>query len=443
MRIRHVVALLLILALVGVGLTLLQARPLKPTDAPPTASFAPQAVRRGAELAAIGDCATCHTAPNGAPYAGGLAIETPFGTIHGTNITPDPETGIGRWSSEAFARAMREGLDREGRRLYPAFPYNHFTRLASGDIDALYAFLMTRTPVRAETPKNDLRFPYGFRPLVIGWNALYLDKKRFRPDPSKSDQWNYGAYLAEALGHCGACHTPRTRFGGENPKAHFGGGVAEGWWAPPLNETSPAADPWTPETLYAYLRAWDASHGGAVGPMAAVTANLANAPEADVRAIAAYVADRMGPPSPTRMARRDGLMARAEPDGAKDPALARGSDVYKGVCAQCHATGGQVPFTVPSLTQHTSLFAPVPDNVLQVVLNGIRAPAGEARPIMPGFAGALTPDQIADLTAYLRVRFTDQPPWRDVRAAVQRIGRRPAEPVPAAPADGAAPNPLD
>ncbi|WP_406853664.1 c-type cytochrome [Alsobacter sp. KACC 23698] len=443
MRIRHLVALLLVLAVVGVGLTFLQARPLKPTDAPPASSFAPEAVRRGAELAAIGDCASCHTAPNGRPYAGGVALETPYGTIHGTNVTPDPDTGIGRWSAQAFARAMREGVDREGRRLYPAFPYSHYTRLAGGDIDALYAFLMTRTPVRATAPENRLRFPYGFRPIVIGWNWLYLDRKRFRPDPTKSDQWNHGAYLAEALGHCGACHTPRTRFGGEDPRAHFNGGVAEGWWAPPLNQTSPSAEPWTADGLYAYLRSWDAAHGGAVGPMAAVTANLAGAPEADVRAIAAYVAERMGPPQPLNKARRDGLMARAEPDGSRDPALARGGAVYQGACAQCHATGGQTPFTVPSLAQHTSLFGPVPDNVLQVVLHGIRTPQGAAGPLMPGFADALTPAQVADLAAYLRARFTDQPPWPDVEAAVRRIRGQPSQAVPAAPVDGAVQKALD
>ena len=433
MRFSHLFVLLASVALLGLGLTFLQARPLEASATPTRESFAADTVSRGAALAAIGDCATCHTAPGGRPYAGGTAIETPFGVIHGTNITPDRDTGIGTWSLAAFNRAMRHGVDRAGQHLYPAFPYNHFTKLSDPDIEALYAFVMTRAPVKAETPPNSVRFPYSIRGLVVGWNMLYLDDKPLKPVAAQSPEWNRGAYLAEALGHCGACHTPRTSLGGEDADKRFNGGEAEGWWAPPLNASTPGLEPWTAERLYAYLRSWDDRHGGAVGPMAAVTANLAGAPEADVRAIAAYVAQQFGPPDAQKAARLDAIVKRGEPDTSKDPGLANGAAVFKGACSQCHDTGAQVPFTVQSLAQHTTVFAPTPDNVLRVVLHGVQKPNAGVGPIMPGFAGSLTPEQVADLARYMRARFTDLPAWPDPLPAVRRIAGEPrgAAPAPA------------
>ena len=169
----------------------------------------------GARLAAIGNCNVCHTAPGGAPFAGGLALPTPFGTIQSTNITPDPATGIGRWSETAFVRAMREGVDREGRHLYPAFPYDHFTRVTDQDNRALYAYLMTRRPIQASPPPNDLRFPFDQRILLAGWKMLYLRQGPLAIETDRSPEWNRGRYLVEGLGHCGACHTPRDGLGAE------------------------------------------------------------------------------------------------------------------------------------------------------------------------------------------------------------------------------------
>lgn len=167
--------------------------------------FDPALVKRGAELAAVGNCIACHTVPGAQAFAGGLALPTPFGTIYSTNITPDAETGIGAWSEAAFARAMREGVDRRGHHLYPAFPYDHFTRVTDEDNRALYAFLMTRAPVKATPPPNELAFPLGFRPVLALWKLLFLDKGPLELDPQQSEEWNRGAYLAEGLGHCGAC----------------------------------------------------------------------------------------------------------------------------------------------------------------------------------------------------------------------------------------------
>src|SRR5436305_5263528 len=257
-------------------------------------SFAPDLIKRGGALAALGYCASCHTAEAGKPFAGGRPLATPFGTICGTNITADPETGIGSWSQAAFNRAMRDGVDRAGRDLYPAFPYDHFTKLTDEDLSALYAFLMTREAVHAGNPSNQLAFPYNVRPLLAGWKLLYLDKDRVRRDESKSAEWNRGAYLVDALSHCGACHTPRDRLGAEIASRRFEGGDAEDWWAPPLNRTSPSPVAWSEENLFNYLRSWDAGHGGAAGPMAPVVAALATVPEQDVRAIAAYVASTLG-----------------------------------------------------------------------------------------------------------------------------------------------------
>src|SRR5438309_7603064 len=179
-------------------------------DAP--RSFPREQVAKGEELAHIGNCLSCHTAEGGKPYAGGTPLKTPFGTIYGTNITPDPETGIGGWSLEAFTRAMREGVDREGRHLFPAFPYDHFTKLTDEDVAALYAFVMTREPVRQENRRNSVPLP---RASVGIWKSRYFERGAFKPDPSRSAEWNRGAYLVEGLGHCGACHTPRNKPGAE------------------------------------------------------------------------------------------------------------------------------------------------------------------------------------------------------------------------------------
>jgi mono/diheme cytochrome c family protein len=359
-----------------------------------------------------------------------VAIATPFGTVYGTNITPDRDTGIGTWSEAAFRRALRRGVDREGRELYPAFPYDHFTKLTDDDIGALYAYLMTREPVHAATPANDLRFPFDVRPLLAGWKLLYLREGPYQPEPGRSEAWNRGAYLAEGLGHCGACHTPRNRLGAEVASAHFAGGEAEGWWAPPLDRSSPAPLPWTADSLAAYLRGWEPRHGSAVGPMAPVVANLAQAPQHDVQAIAAYVAASIGPPSREREERTAALIAGPMSGGSTPPRRAAdptGEAIYAGACATCHDSGGEVPFTVPSLAQHTAIVAPDPGNLIRVVLGGVHPQAIEAGPIMPAFAGSFTEPQLAALVTYLRARFSDAPPWPNVAQAVHAVAARPGE----------------
>ena len=239
----RVVRAVLLGALVATGCSTRPA--IAPIDALPATSFGPELVDKGAQLAAVGNCFTCHTARDGKPYAGGYPVRTPFGVVYGTNITPDPDTGLGHWSEEAFRRALREGVDRAGRHLYPAFPHDHFTRLRDDDIRALYAYFMTREPVRAETPAPTVMMP---RPLVAVWKALY-----FRQGPSADDASTSpverGRYLADALAHCGACHTPRNGLGAEKPERAYDGGEAGGWHAPALNAASTSPVPWTAEAM--------------------------------------------------------------------------------------------------------------------------------------------------------------------------------------------------
>src|ERR1700751_3611383 len=199
-------------------------RPAIPAIEPPAPqSVASNLVKRGRDLAAIGNCNDCHTVRGGKAFAGGLGIPTPFGAIYSTNITPDPETGIGRWSEAAFRRAMRQGVARDGAYLYPAFPYDHFTLVSDDDAKALYAFLMTREPVRATAPANQLPFPLNVRLVMSGWNRLFLKPGPYQPDPARDDAYNRGAYLAEGLGHCGSCHTPRNVLGAEKTSEKFSG----------------------------------------------------------------------------------------------------------------------------------------------------------------------------------------------------------------------------
>src|SRR5260370_33742611 len=291
------------LAIGGAGAAFVLAwRPaIAAIDPPAPQSFPDDLIQRGRELAAIGNCNDCHTVRGGKNFAGGLPVPTPFGTIFSSNITPDADTGIGRWSEAAFARAMRSGVDREGRHLYPTFPYDHFTNVSDEDDRALYAYLMTREAVHAPARENQLAFPLNQRAVVAGWKLLFLHRGTYQPNPAKSAEWNRGAYLVEGLAHCGACHTPRNALGAERASASFAGGAVDNWQAYALNAQSPSPVPWDAEALFAYLR--DGSHpahGTARRPMAQVVSNLSQVSSNDVHAIATYMADVFGAPTPDR-----------------------------------------------------------------------------------------------------------------------------------------------
>ena len=398
-------------------------RPAIEPITPPTAqSFDPALVKRGRDLAAIGNCSDCHTVPGGKAFAGGLAVPTPFGAVYSSNITPDPVTGIGRWSEAAFQRAMRSGVDRAGHHLYPTFPYDHFTNVTDEDDRALYAFLMTRSPVHAPDHTNDLSFPYNQRFVVAGWKLLFLKRGTFKADSSQSAEWNRGAYLVDGLAHCGACHTPRNSLGAEKESASFSGAEVDNWHAYAINAQSHSPTPWTAEALFHYLRyGWDADHGVARGPMAEVTANLSSVPESDVRAIAFYMASVSGAPAQAHAsaAPSEAKSSSAQSAEANDP----GASIYRAACATCHESKRPLPYSGINLRLSTALSAPEPRNAANIILAGIRPVSGERSPIMPGFANSMTDEQLAALLTYLRGRFSTQPAWSGIEQIVRDARR--------------------
>lgn len=400
--------------------------PLPAADPPPRAQFGEDLIQKGARLAAIGNCASCHTAQGGKPYAGGRPIETPFGAVHGTNITPDPVTGIGRWTEAAFRRAMREGLDREGRHLYPAFPYEYFTKLSDEDIHALYAFVMTRDPVVAENPANELGFPFNVRSLIGIWKQLYFEPRPFQRDPTQSAQWNRGAYLVQGLAHCSACHTPRNRLGAEDTRRPFAGGEAGGWHGPALDASNPAPVPWSAEQLYVYLRTGlDDMHAIAAGPMAPVVRNLAQVPQDEVRAIAQYTFTLGGTASDERRKKAAEAIDHAKRDqagGARARLQDTGAALYASACASCHDQG-RLPGSEGALhlALGTAMTVPTSMNLVRITLEGIFPPEGEAGRWMPGFANSLTEAQARELIDYIRSEFGRLPPWPDVRQQVEQV----------------------
>ncbi|KQP39794.1 aldehyde dehydrogenase [Pseudorhodoferax sp. Leaf274] len=387
-----------------------------PRPAPDTYSAA--TIERGRLLAAAGDCVVCHTAPGGQPNTGGRAMDTPFGTVYTTNLTPDPATGIGNWSLAAFQRAMREGISRDGRHLYPAFPYTAFTKMTDEDLTAVYAYLMVQPAVAHQPPGTQLPFPFGLRPLLAGWNALNLDAGAWKPDPTQTLEWNRGAYLVNGVGHCGACHTPRDALGAERGGTAFlSGALIDGWEAPALTGLSRAPVPWTADGFYAYLRhGHSREHGAATGPMAPVVRELAALPDADIRAMAGYLASFQAPAAQTRPVptRTDALPGPAQ-------------RLFENACGACHHDGDGprlLGLNLP-LALSTKLHSDRPDNLLRVILQGVREAAGPEVGFMPGFADNLSDDQIATLAAYLRQRHApDKPAWQGLaeRTAALRGG---------------------
>ncbi len=375
--------------------------------APPSAAV----LAAGARVVALGDCMVCHTAPDGPAYAGGLGLRTPFGIIYSTNITPDPDTGIGRWTSAAFRRALSEGVARDGHLLYPAFPYIHYMRMSDEDIELAYAYLMSRTPVKVNQPANDLVFPLNFRPLLAFWNALYL-----RPGDGAAPgtgQVERGRYLVDTLGHCASCHSGMNLLGGERSPA-FQGGTVDGWHAPALTRLAQGGVPWTRDELADYLQGGlSLAHGAAKGPMRPVTERLACVPRADVEAMAAYLMTVQQPAPPTAVP----AVAQAGTSGAA---------LFAAACAGCHTPaapmmrlGGR-----PGLARSSAVLGDDPSNFIQTVLHGIPwerpAPGGAAPAYMPPFADVLSDAQVAELAAWVRTG-AGRPAWPDVAAASAKL----------------------
>ena len=416
----------MVATMVSLAALALPWRSIAPIARPDPSTWSSATIAKGQQLAALGDCAVCHTQTGRAINAGGRPLETPFGIIYSTNITPDIETGIGAWSYPAFERAMREGIHRDGKHLYPAFPYNHFAKTTDADLQALYAYLMAQPAVRSVSPDSKLAFPFNLRPLMAGWNALFHDSATFAPIAAQSAAWNRGAYLVEGLGHCGACHSPRNALGAEKANAYLAGGFAEGWEAPPLTSLSQAPIPWSEDELFAYLRTGESRfHGVAAGPMAPVVKELAALPDDDIRAMAVYLASfngtAMGKPEQQALAARLEISTGTQAVSASSI----GARLYDGACAACHEVGGAPLFgSRPSLALNTNLHSAVPDNLIQVILHGIASPASNDLGYMPGFKDNFNDRQVAELVAWLRWQFApDKPPWTDVDAAIGRARR--------------------
>jgi mono/diheme cytochrome c family protein len=397
-------------------------------ERPSAASFTSERVARGAVLAAEAHCMSCHTRPGGDAFAGGYGVNTPFGVIYGSNITPDPNTGIGRWSLAAFTRAMHEGVSRDGAHLFAAFPYNAYTELREDDISALYAYLMTRQPVRATVPRSTVPFPLNVRLLQEGWKILFFRDKPFRPDSGKSPEWNRGAYLAEAVSDCGGCHTPRNPLGGEKLRDAYAGTMVDTWIAPPLTETNPSPVPWRRDDLVSYLRTGVAPmHGAAtvalMTPVIRDALALPVVPDSDVRAIAVYFSDidHAGAHAADADATVRAAVQTSAAGGADDDPDAR---VYESACLSCHYNAGGTPLAArPELALNSALSLSEPTNFIEPVLRGVSSTDGAPGLVMPAYASSLTDAEVARLAAYLRRTRTTRPPWTGLEQRVAAARR--------------------
>jgi mono/diheme cytochrome c family protein len=375
-----------------------------PTGVPPELANA-NLVKRGEYLARAADCEACHTAKGGAPFAGGLALVSPFGTIYSANITPDKDTGIGSWSDAAFLNAVHKGIDDQGAHLYPAMPYASYTGMTDADALAIKAYLFSLKPVRAEIPKNALHFPFNQRWLMGIWSFLFNPDKRFEPNIAHSPQWNRGAYLAESLEHCGECHTPRTVFQSLNNRRKFAGATQAGWRA--YNITSDhdsGVGAWSAADLQQYLSAGHADgHGSAGGPMdEAVDKSLSHLSQGDIAALVAYLRtvpaiathDLPAPKTnPAPASHKEGVVAGYDP---------RGKQIFEGACASCHGWTGVSPVThYATLTGVRAVNDSTAINVAETVINGTA--------YMPSFGRAYSNDEIAAVANYVTARFGSAP----------------------------------
>lgn len=353
-------------------------------------------IERGRYLARVGDCYACHTASNGKPFAGGRPIQTPFGIIVSPNITPDQETGIGRWSDEKFYHAMHDGVSGDTH-LYPAMPYPYYTKVSRQDVSAIRAWLSTIEPVSNHVVSNQLPFPFDVRANMVGWNTLFFTSGDWQDHRDKSAEWNRGGYLVEGLGHCGACHTPKNAMGGDENSRHLQGYALQGWFAPDITDArGTGLRSWSVDDIVEYLKTGTNKFTTAAGPMAEeVSASTSHITATDLRAMAAYLKDQPG--------------SREEPPAAlaaTDPSMRAGEAIYRDNCAACHTSDGTgIARLFPTLAAGPSVVAPQPDSVLQVILNGTRGvatPEAPTGPAMPTFAWKLSDDQVAAVATYIR-----------------------------------------
>ncbi len=399
---------LVLVVLVALASGVLVAMNLRGEDALPerAESFnaTPQLVERGRYLALAGNCAGCHTTRGGRPYAGGLPIETPFGTIYSSNLTPDAQTGIGSWSSAHFWRAMHNGRSKDGRLLYPAFPYPNFTKVTREDSDAIYAYLRSVEPASEQNREHRLRFPYDTQAALAVWRALSFKPEAFVANAGKPAEWNRGAYLVDGLGHCIACHGSRNSLGATDTRLGLSGGLiaVENWYAPSLTDPHEAglAD-WPSADVVALLKTGVAPRGSVMGPMADVVFRSTQyLSDSDLTAMASYLKDLPDVPK------------TEEPAGTKAPirrdagTMARGAKIYDQRCAYCHGDQGQGAVgAYPPLAGNRAVNMARPTNLVQVIAHGGFLPttAGNPRPYgMPPFGQTLDAAGVAAVLTYIR-----------------------------------------
>ena len=368
-------------------------------------------VQRGEYLARAGDCVSCHTATGGAPYAGGLRLDTPFGYMLAPNITPDADTGIGRWSSADFYRAMHDGVNKRNQDMYPTMPYDFFTKATRADVDAIYAYLRTIKPVRNAVDVNHLDFPFNQRWSMGAWRELYFSEGTFKPDATKTAAWNRGAYLVEGLGHCSDCHSPCNLLGGIEKSKDFTGAVIDGWFALDLtSDIATGLGSWTVEQIATYLKTGVAQQKTTtLGPMAEVIRNsLSYLTDADLQAMAEYLKSI---PADSRL--RTGRVA-------PDPTKQRGATLYLDNCSGCHqASGRGVPRVFPPLAGNGVVVAADPNDIIKVIDRGVSARSGFIA--MPAFATQLTDQQVADIANYVRSSWGNKAPPNATATMVARM----------------------
>jgi mono/diheme cytochrome c family protein len=372
-------------------------------------------IQRGEYLTRATDCVACHTAPGGQPFAGGLPFKLPFGTIYAPNITPDKQTGIGDWSDADFVRAMHRGVGRQGHMLYPAFPYASYALISTDDVLAIKAYLSSLTPVHAEVPAPNLGFPFNQRYLLRAWRLLFVPSAPFQPDSGKPEPVNRGAYLVQAMGHCGECHTPRNLLYGLDSGKTFAGAVTQGWNAYNISSDKQAGiGGWSDDDLASYLsNGYAEGHGAAAGNMGeAVENSLRYLTQQDIRAMVAYL--RTIPP---QQAQSDSQVDAQPPALKQSTAYAPGAgdekspslrlQVFQGACASCHGWNGDgLQHPQAALRGSRTVSDPHGTNLLQVVLHGARLNApGEGEAFMPAFGQAYTDTEIAAVSNYVLAHF--------------------------------------
>jgi mono/diheme cytochrome c family protein len=365
-------------------------------------------IQRGAYLTYAADCGACHTAPGGAPFAGGLPFVLPFGVLYSTNITPDPDSGIGRYTDANFLQALRQGVRADGTHLYPAMPYTSYTYMTDADALAIKAYLFSLTPSKARTPGNALAFPFNQRWLMGIWSLFFNPDKRFEPNPTQSPEWNRGAYLMEAMAHCGECHTPRNLFQALDNRHKFAGTTQAGWRAYNITaDRSSGVGGFSDTDLSAYLATGHADgHGTAAGPMGeAVDKSLSHLAPGDIAAMVVYLRSVPAINAPSLPAPRETPASASHREGAPGADLL-GKAVFEEACASCHSWSGVSPLTrFATLTGTRAVNDPTAINVAQIVLSGAQRRSAGGPVLMPAFGAAYSDAEIAAVSNYITARF--------------------------------------